>query len=171
MHAKAYIFVPPADAVDGKAGVIVGSAIGAFLALRIEMTAMPQMVALLNGFGGGASTLVASAELLSYARGGATPEGVVPYANGPGALTGAGTLPGRRTAPPAPPAPPPPRSACPPAPPPPPTGRAGSRPPPATPSCRPVRCSRSRTFAPVSSRASWRLWLPWWRDQESATSC
>ncbi|MDJ0787481.1 MAG: NAD(P)(+) transhydrogenase (Re/Si-specific) subunit beta [Myxococcota bacterium] len=46
------------------AGVVVGSSIGAVLARRIEMTAMPQMVALLNGFGGGASALVASAELL-----------------------------------------------------------------------------------------------------------
>ena len=25
MHAKAYIFVPPADAIDGRAGVIAGS--------------------------------------------------------------------------------------------------------------------------------------------------
>jgi NAD(P) transhydrogenase subunit beta len=76
------------------AGVVVGSAIGAFMALRIEMTAMPQMVALLNGFGGGASTLVASAELLSYARGGETPEGVVPYAIVAGALIGAVTFTG-----------------------------------------------------------------------------
>ncbi|MBW2401259.1 MAG: NAD(P)(+) transhydrogenase (Re/Si-specific) subunit beta [Deltaproteobacteria bacterium] len=76
------------------AGVAVGSAIGAFLALRIEMTAMPQMVALLNGFGGGASTLVASAELLSYARAGETPEGVVPYAIVAGALIGAVTFTG-----------------------------------------------------------------------------
>jgi H+-translocating NAD(P) transhydrogenase subunit beta len=33
------------------------------MALRIQMTAMPQMVALLNGFGGGASALVAGAAL------------------------------------------------------------------------------------------------------------
>ncbi|MGH7363432.1 MAG: NAD(P)(+) transhydrogenase (Re/Si-specific) subunit beta, partial [Candidatus Methylomirabilales bacterium] len=31
------------------AGIAVGSAIGAVLALKIRMTAMPQMVALLNG--------------------------------------------------------------------------------------------------------------------------
>ena len=37
------------------AGMLVGSAIGLLLALRIQMTAMPQMVALLNGFGGAAS--------------------------------------------------------------------------------------------------------------------
>jgi NAD(P) transhydrogenase subunit beta len=45
------------------AGVAVGSAVGALLALKIQMTAMPQMVALLNGFGGGASVLVAGAAL------------------------------------------------------------------------------------------------------------
>jgi H+-translocating NAD(P) transhydrogenase subunit beta len=43
--------------------ILIGSAIGTALALRIEMTAMPQMVALLNGFGGGASVLVAGAAL------------------------------------------------------------------------------------------------------------
>ena len=42
----------------------VGGGIGAVLATRIQMTAMPQMVALLNGFGGAASALVAGAALL-----------------------------------------------------------------------------------------------------------
>ncbi len=46
------------------AGLVVGSAVGALLALKIHMTAMPQMVALLNGFGGAASVLVAGAELV-----------------------------------------------------------------------------------------------------------
>ena len=46
------------------AGIVVGSAAGAVLAVRIEMTAMPQMVALLNGFGGAASVLVAGAALI-----------------------------------------------------------------------------------------------------------
>lgn len=41
----------------------VGSVIGIVLALRIEMTAMPQLVALFNGLGGGASVLVAGAWL------------------------------------------------------------------------------------------------------------
>jgi NAD(P) transhydrogenase subunit beta len=44
-------------------GMLVGAAVGAGLALRVRMTAMPQMVALLNGFGGAASTLVAGAAL------------------------------------------------------------------------------------------------------------
>jgi NAD(P) transhydrogenase subunit beta len=76
------------------AGVVVGSAIGAFLALRIQMTAMPQMVALLNGFGGGASTLVASAELLGYERVSELPPGIVPYAIVAGALIGGVTFTG-----------------------------------------------------------------------------
>jgi NAD(P) transhydrogenase subunit beta len=45
-------------------GVVLGGALGAWMALRVRMTAMPQMVALLNGFGGGASTLVGLVEVL-----------------------------------------------------------------------------------------------------------
>lgn len=44
------------------AGVVVGGLIGAVTANRVEMTAMPQLVAMFNGFGGGASLLVACAE-------------------------------------------------------------------------------------------------------------
>ena len=44
-------------------GVVLGATIGATLALRIQLTAMPQMVALLNAFGGGASALIAGAVL------------------------------------------------------------------------------------------------------------
>jgi NAD(P) transhydrogenase subunit beta len=76
------------------AGIVVGSAIGLVLAQRIEMTAMPQMVALLNGFGGGASALVATAEFLSYERSGTVPEGVVPYAIVAGVLIGCITFTG-----------------------------------------------------------------------------
>ncbi len=47
-------------------GMIIGSLIGATFARMIKMTAMPQMVGLLNGFGGGASALVASAEYFRY---------------------------------------------------------------------------------------------------------
>ncbi|MFW6260360.1 MAG: NAD(P)(+) transhydrogenase (Re/Si-specific) subunit beta [Spirochaetota bacterium] len=53
------------------AGIAVGSAIGAVLALTIKMTAMPQLVGLFNGFGGGASILVAGAVLVQlFAAGG-----------------------------------------------------------------------------------------------------
>ena len=43
-------------------GVVIGSLIGAVFALKVQMTGMPQMVGLLNGFGGGASVLVGFAE-------------------------------------------------------------------------------------------------------------
>ena len=45
------------------AGLILGGTIGAVLALKIKMTSMPEMVAVLNGFGGGASVFVAGAAL------------------------------------------------------------------------------------------------------------
>ncbi len=45
------------------AGVVLGAGVGAFMATRVQMTDMPQMVALLNGFGGIASLLVAGSEL------------------------------------------------------------------------------------------------------------
>ncbi|MBK8248991.1 MAG: NAD(P)(+) transhydrogenase (Re/Si-specific) subunit beta [Gemmatimonadetes bacterium] len=46
------------------AGLIVGSAIGWWMARSVQMTSMPQMVAILNGFGGAASLLVGGAEFL-----------------------------------------------------------------------------------------------------------
>jgi NAD(P) transhydrogenase subunit beta len=46
------------------AGLLVGSALGLWMARAVKMTAMPQMVALLNGVGGGASLLVGTAEFL-----------------------------------------------------------------------------------------------------------
>jgi H+-translocating NAD(P) transhydrogenase subunit beta len=46
------------------AGLIVGSAIGLYMARTVQMTSMPEMVALLNGFGGLASFLVGWAEYL-----------------------------------------------------------------------------------------------------------
>ena len=46
------------------AGLVVGGAIGAVLAAKIQMTAMPQLVALFNGLGGAASALVAGTALM-----------------------------------------------------------------------------------------------------------
>ncbi|HKJ68334.1 MAG TPA: NAD(P)(+) transhydrogenase (Re/Si-specific) subunit beta [bacterium] len=43
-------------------GLIVGGTIGTIAAKTVQMTQMPQMVAIFNGFGGGASVLVAMAE-------------------------------------------------------------------------------------------------------------
>ena len=52
-------------------GLIVGAAIGGWLAQTVEMTAMPELVALFNGFGGGASFLVAGAWLATSEPAGA----------------------------------------------------------------------------------------------------
>lgn len=49
-------------------GIVVGLVIGAFGAYSVKMTAMPQMVALFNGLGGGAAALVASLEFLKGAK-------------------------------------------------------------------------------------------------------
>jgi H+-translocating NAD(P) transhydrogenase subunit beta len=49
-------------------GIIVGLVIGAIGAYSVKMTAMPQMVALFNGLGGGAAALVASLEFLKDAK-------------------------------------------------------------------------------------------------------
>ena len=46
-------------------GVCIGASIGYFAAIKIKITAMPEMVALFNGFGGIASLLVGSAEYLN----------------------------------------------------------------------------------------------------------
>src|SRR6056297_2774507 len=49
------------------AGVIIGALIGVFAAKKVQMTAMPEMVAIFNGFGGGASALVAWGEFTRLA--------------------------------------------------------------------------------------------------------
>ncbi|MEL7368802.1 MAG: NAD(P)(+) transhydrogenase (Re/Si-specific) subunit beta [Myxococcota bacterium] len=59
------------------AGIAVGGVIGALLAVRIEMTAMPQLVAIFNGFGGIASVLVAAAALYGVMGAG---DGILPEA-------------------------------------------------------------------------------------------
>ncbi len=54
-------------------GLILGSIIGAVLAIKIEMTSMPELVAVFNGFGGIASIFVAGAALMESTLNGATP--------------------------------------------------------------------------------------------------
>jgi H+-translocating NAD(P) transhydrogenase subunit beta len=62
----ATIFVADIDKVlsagEIGVGVLVGAVIGAVAAQRVQMTAMPQMVAAFNGVGGGAAALVAVSE-------------------------------------------------------------------------------------------------------------
>ncbi len=52
------------------AGLVLGGVIGTIAARRVAMTAMPQMVALFNGSGGGAAAIVSSLEYLAFARAG-----------------------------------------------------------------------------------------------------
>jgi H+-translocating NAD(P) transhydrogenase subunit beta len=62
----ATVFVADIDNVLGvgqiSVGVLVGAVIGAVAAQRVQMTAMPQMVAAFNGVGGGAAALIAVSE-------------------------------------------------------------------------------------------------------------
>ncbi len=51
--------------IDIVAGLAVGGLIGLVLARRVQMTAMPELVASFNGFGGLASALVAAAEVMN----------------------------------------------------------------------------------------------------------
>ncbi len=46
-------------------GVVIGTVIGTITALKVKMTAMPEMVGLFNGFGGAASVLVAGSALVA----------------------------------------------------------------------------------------------------------
>jgi len=46
------------------AGLAVGSLVGALLAVKVQMTQMPQLVGVFNGFGGGASAVVAGGDLI-----------------------------------------------------------------------------------------------------------
>ncbi len=58
------------DGIEGwiliGSGLLLGSLIGLYMAIRVEMTGMPEMVALFNGFGGAASALVALSESWKY---------------------------------------------------------------------------------------------------------
>jgi H+-translocating NAD(P) transhydrogenase subunit beta len=74
-------------------GMIIGSLIGATAARMVKMTSMPEMVGIFNGFGGGASALVAGAEFVRL-----QPFGVLPLGQGStimlGMLIGAVTFSG-----------------------------------------------------------------------------
>lgn len=59
------------------AGLVAGTVLGGWAAIRVQMTAMPQMVAVFNGFGGIASALVASSEVVESDVLGLPPETVV----------------------------------------------------------------------------------------------
>ena len=81
------------------AGLVIGSLIGWWMAVRVEMTGMPELVAMFNGFGGAASALVALSETWKYVeKSSELPTGldlsVIMVAGGLSALVGWMTLTG-----------------------------------------------------------------------------
>ena len=52
------------------AGLVLGALVGVILAYRVPMTGMPQLIAIFNGFGGGASALAVGAALEEALKGG-----------------------------------------------------------------------------------------------------
>jgi NAD(P) transhydrogenase subunit beta len=68
---------PIKHAVPILAALAIGAAIGTIGAYRVQMTQMPQMVALFNGVGGGAAAIVAVLELHRIAADGSPPAGGV----------------------------------------------------------------------------------------------
>lgn len=79
------------------AGVVVGGAIGTVVARRIQMTAMPQLVAILHSFVGLCAVLVAFGTYLTYAQTGRLNPGLLAEL-GLGALIGAVTCTGSMVA-------------------------------------------------------------------------
>ena len=71
------------------AALVAGAAIGIISAQRVKMTAMPQMVAIFNGAGGGAAALVAAGELLKVYNAGQTPTYDVSFTSVLSAVIGA----------------------------------------------------------------------------------
>src|SRR5918992_843873 len=67
-------------------GVAIGTVVGIASARMVRMTAMPQMVALFNGVGGGAAALIAAALVALIALTAATEDGVWLALLFPGAL-------------------------------------------------------------------------------------
>ncbi len=71
-------------------GAVIGGLIGGIAAARVQMTQMPEMVALFNGFGGGASVLVAGAAFIIAVE----PNAQTTVSTGLSGLIGAVTLTG-----------------------------------------------------------------------------
>ncbi|MFD1599253.1 NAD(P)(+) transhydrogenase (Re/Si-specific) subunit beta [Halobellus rarus] len=69
------------------AALLVGAGIGTWLAVSVETTEMPQLIGVFNGFGGGASALVAGAELVGQV-GALGASGLSATATGAAAVTG-----------------------------------------------------------------------------------
>jgi H+-translocating NAD(P) transhydrogenase subunit beta len=70
-------------------GVALGAAVGIYAAVKVKMTAMPQMVALYNGAGGGAVALIATVEYYVKSGGGMSLDPVVAVSLALSAIIGA----------------------------------------------------------------------------------
>jgi NAD(P) transhydrogenase subunit beta len=68
--------------------LLVGAGIGTWLALSTETTDMPQLVGIFNGFGGGASALVAGAELVDQVSTVGPTDGLTVTVTGAAVVTG-----------------------------------------------------------------------------------
>jgi NAD(P) transhydrogenase subunit beta len=75
-------------------GIALGAVLGSFGARRVQMTDMPQMVALLNGFGGGSAALISTAEFLHAAATGEAPGATAAVSTMFGCIIGAISLSG-----------------------------------------------------------------------------
>ena len=75
--AFTFLVQGPANLALIVAGIAVGGAIGLYGARAVQMTAMPQMVALFNGAGGGAAALVSMLEFARETGHGGTSPGIV----------------------------------------------------------------------------------------------
>jgi len=75
-------------------GIGIGALIGAVAAVKVEMTAMPEMVAIFNGLGGGASALVAATAILAPEMLSGVPQIQLYASSAVSALIGAVTLTG-----------------------------------------------------------------------------
>ncbi len=70
-------------------GIAIGAVVGAVSARKVHMTAMPQMVALFNGVGGGAAALIALSEYHDAVGAGISPAANVAAASAFSAVVGA----------------------------------------------------------------------------------
>ena len=74
------------------AGLVSGGLVGTLLALRVNLTAMPELVAVFNGFGGGASALIAGAAIEGILLSGTQPDIQITTASTVSMLIGSVTL-------------------------------------------------------------------------------
>ena len=74
------------------AGLVSGGLVGTLLALKVHLTAMPELVAVFNGFGGGASALIAGAAIEGILLSGAEPDTQITAASTISMLIGSVTL-------------------------------------------------------------------------------